>query len=132
MEECSRRPNKSIPCPGVENVTHVKDTDHRLDKFVGTWIGTFNGKQVELKLEKKEDFGNYDTKWEQLNGKIRIKDGQGNVIFESFNSSEEDAIPFGINFQGSAYEMLFSGINNCDEYGKLFIEIKGVSANVTK
>lgn len=54
MEECRKRPKRGVePCPGMENVTHVKDTENRLDKFVGIWKGTFNGKQVELKLEKK-------------------------------------------------------------------------------
>ncbi|WP_143885643.1 DUF6705 family protein [Chryseobacterium binzhouense] len=64
MEECRNRPDKSIPCPGMDNVTHVKDVGNRLNAYEGTWKGTFEGKQIELKLEKKIDFGNYDMKWD--------------------------------------------------------------------
>lgn len=53
MEECRNRSDKSIACPGMESVTHVKDLGNRLNAFEGTWIGNFDGKQIELKLEKK-------------------------------------------------------------------------------
>lgn len=53
-------------------------------------------------------------------------------MFESFQYPENDAIPYGVNFQGSSYEMLFSGISNCDDYGIIFIEIKSTSLNGSK
>ncbi len=133
MEECSRRPNRGREgCPDLQGVKFVKDTDNRLDRFVGTWKGTFNGKQVELKLEKKEDFGRWDVKWDKLMGKIRVKDNQGNIIFDSFQDPEEDANPYGVNFQGSSYEMRFSGKDECEDYGILFININSVPINGTK
>lgn len=133
MEECSNRPNRgSEGCPDLQDAKFVKDVGNRLDKFVGTWKGTFNGKQVELKLEKKEDFGKWDIKWDQLNGKLKVKDSQGIVIFNSFQNSENDANPYGVNFQGSSYEMSFSGKDECDDYGILFININSVPINGTK
>ncbi len=48
---------------------------------------------------------------------------------DSFQDPENDANPFGVNFQHTAYEMRFSGINNCDDYGIIFIEIKSTSLN---
>lgn len=133
MEECGRRPTYgSEGCPDLQGTKFVKDVDNRLDKFVGTWKGTFNGKQVELKLEKKEDFGRWDVKWDKLMGKIRIKDSQGNIIFDSFQNLEHDANPYGNNFQRTAYEMRFSGKDECDDYGTVFIEIQSVPVNGTK
>lgn len=133
MEECSNRPNRDKEgCPDLQDVTHVKDTDNRLNKFVGTWKGTFNGKQVELKLEKKEDFGKWDVKWDQLNGKLKIKDSQGNVLFDSFSNPENKANPYGNNFQRAVYEMRFYGINNCNDSGTVFIEIKSTPINGSK
>ena len=38
-------------------------------------------------------------------------------------------IPYGVNFQHSVYEMSFSGKNNCDDYGKIFLETPSISLN---
>ena len=115
MEECSKRQDKTVECPGFENIeiTQVKDIDNRLNAFEGTWKGTFEGKQIELKLEKKIDFGNYDMKWDQLIGKIRIKDAQGNILYDSFQNADDNADPYGYNFQHTVYEMGFSGKSGC-------------------
>lgn len=133
MEDCGNRPNNATEgCPDLQEAKFVKDTDNRLDKFVGTWKGSFNGKEVELKLEKKEDFGDNERKWDKLMGKIRVKDSQGNVLFDSFQNLENDAIPYGMNFQRTVYEMLFYGVNNCNDSGTVFIEIKNVPVNGSK
>lgn len=132
MEDCRKRPNKSEDCPGMENVIYVKDIGNRLNKFIGTWKGTSNGKSYELKLEKKENFGNNEVKWDKLIGKLKIKDNQGNILFDSFQNSEADAEPYGYNFQGSAYEMRFSTNNNCGDHGTIFLEIKSIVINGDK
>lgn len=133
MEECSRRPTQETEgCPDLQNAKFVKDVGNRLNKFAGTWKGIFNGKKVELKLEKKEDFGNNSIKWDKLIGKLRIKDSQGNVLFDSFQNPESDFLPYGVNFQGSAYEMLFFGVGNCNDSGTIFIEIKSTPINGSK
>ncbi|WP_143884486.1 DUF6705 family protein [Chryseobacterium binzhouense] len=92
---------------------YVKDVDNRLNTYEGTWKGTFESKQIELKLEKKIDFGNYSVKWDQLIGKIRIKDGQGNILYDSFQNPEDNADPYGYNFQHTVYEMRFRGKSGC-------------------
>ena len=47
-------PNRDTEgCPDLENITYVKDTNNRLDQFIGIWKGTYGGKQYEIKLEKK-------------------------------------------------------------------------------
>lgn len=133
MEECGRRANRAQEgCPDLQGSKFVKDVDNRLDKFIGSWKGEFNGKQVELKLEKRIDFGDSDRKWDKLMGKIRVKDSQGNILFDSYQNADNDAIPYGYNFQQTVYEMRFSGKNECDDYGILFIEIKSTSLNGSK
>lgn len=133
MEECGRRPTYgSEGCPDLQGAKFVKDVDDRLDKFVGSWKGAFNGKQIELKLEKKENFGKWDVKWDQLNGKLKVKDNQGNVLFGSFQNPENNPNPYGVNFQRTVYEMSFSGKDECDDYGTVFIEMQSVPVNGTK
>ncbi|WP_143885286.1 DUF6705 family protein, partial [Chryseobacterium binzhouense] len=110
MEECGNRPNRATEgCPDLQSAKYVKDVDNRLNTYEGTWKGTFEGKQIELKLEKKIDFGDDDRKWDKLMGKIRIKDGQGNILYDSFQNADDNADPYGYNFQHTVYEMGFSG-----------------------
>lgn len=130
IEDCGKRPESSIePCPGMENVTSVKDVDNRLNVFEGTWKGSYNGKQIELNLVKKTDFENYDMKWDQLNGKIRVKDNQGNIILDSFNNPDIDANPYGYNFQGAEYVMRFTANGDCYDEGKIFLQVQQVGIN---
>ncbi|WP_143885644.1 DUF6705 family protein [Chryseobacterium binzhouense] len=130
MEQCSKRQDKTVECPGFENIeiTQVKDIDNRLNAFEGTWKGTFEGKQIELNLIKKVNFGEYDIKWDKLIGKLKIKDVQGNILFDSFQNVESNADPKGINFQYSVYEMRFSGKSDCVD-GKIFLQTPTISLN---
>lgn len=122
MEKCSNRPNKPVECRGFEDVSTVKDIDGRLDAFAGKWKGIYDGKQIELNLEKKIDFENYGIKWDQLHGKLKIKDNLENMIFDSFSEPDVDANPYGYNFQGNSYEMSFMANGNCFDEGSLFLE----------
>ena len=97
--------------------------------FEGTWKGSYNGKQIELNLVKKINFGEYDIKWDQLNGKIRVKDNQGNIILDTFSNPDVDANPYGYNFQGAEYVMRFTANSKCYDYGKLFLEVQQVGIN---
>ena len=131
MEQCSKRQDKTVECPGFENieVTHVKDTGNRLNVFEGTWKGSYSGKQIELNLVKKIDFDNYDIKWDQLNGKIRVKDSQGNILLDSFSNPDIDANPYGYNFQGAEYVMRFTANSKCFDEGKIFLQVQQVGIN---
>ena len=130
IEDCSKRPESGKePCPGMENVTRVKDIDNRLNVFEGTWKGSYNGKQIELNLVKKIDFDKYDIKWDQLNGKIRIKDSQGNILLDSFSNPDNDANPYGFNFQGAEYEMGFMANGDCYDRGLIFLQVQQVGIN---
>src|SRR5438067_13183668 len=84
FEECSMRPNRDQEgCPDLENITYVKDTNNRLNQFVGTWKGNYGGKQYEIKLEKKTNYKgdpNDDLSWDRIIGRIQVKDNSGNII----------------------------------------------------
>lgn len=133
MEQCNRRLDKTKECTGMDNITHVKDIGNRLGAFVGTWKGLYGGMygglQIELNLEKKIDFGDDDLKWDKLMGKIKVKDNQGNIIFNSFNNPDTDINPYGYNFQGSAYEMGFWANGNCFDEGTIFVEMLPQTSN---
>ena len=130
MEDCRKRPDRGVePCPGMENITHVKDVGNRLDRFVGIWKGNYGGKQYEIVLEKKLDFGDNGVKWDLLIGKVKIKNNQNQIIFDNFSTQNTDANPNGINFQGTTYEMYFVGNYNCYESGSVFINTVPLDLN---
>ena len=57
FEECQTRPNRDEGCPDLDNITYVKDTNNRLNQFVGTWKGNYGGKQYEIQFEKQLQWG---------------------------------------------------------------------------
>ncbi|MCT2564274.1 DUF6705 family protein [Chryseobacterium herbae] len=135
FEECSNRPNSDDGCPDLENITYVKDTNNRLDQFVGTWKGSANGKQYEIKLEKKTNYKFFPesaTSWDRIIGRILIKDSSGNIIYNSMNKSDKETYFSGDNFQHRGYVMSFVGNYKCLESGSVFIETRLNNPNEMK
>lgn len=127
FEECAMRPNHDEGCPDLENITYVKDTNNRLNQFVGTWKGSYNDKQYEIKLEKKISYKFFPTSamsWDRIIGRILVKDSAGNVIYNSMNKADKDTYFSGDNFQRRSYIMTFVGNYDCLESGNVFIETK--------
>ncbi len=133
FEECSKRPNHDTEgCPDLENITYVKDTNNRLNQFVGTWKGSYGGKQYEITLEKKvnyKDNPNDDMSWDRIIGRILVKDSQGNILYNSTSYPDGKTYFGGYNFQGKTYVMHFVGNYNCLESGSVFIYTKNGNPN---
>ncbi|MCU7615203.1 hypothetical protein N0B16_12210 [Chryseobacterium sp. GMJ5] len=133
FEECSMRPNHNAEgCPDLENITYVKDTNNRLDQFVGIWKGNYGGKQYEIRLEKKvnyKDKPSDELAWDMIRGRILIKNSSGNIIYNSMNKSDNDTHFWGYNFRGRVYQMHFVGNYDCLESGNVSVEIKPNNPN---
>lgn len=131
FEECSKRPNRDeLGCPDLEDITYVKDTNNRLDQFVGTWKGSANGKQYEIQFEKKLQYGDNNRKWDKILGRMIIKDASGNTIFSSMNIPLDEAgILRGANFQSRVYILTFVANSYCNDSGEVFIEITKANSN---
>ncbi|PTT75995.1 MULTISPECIES: DUF6705 family protein [unclassified Chryseobacterium] len=127
FEECEMRSNHDDGCPDLENITYVKDTNNRLNQFVGTWKGNYNSKQYEIKLEKKINYKSEPTdglSWDMIIGRIKISDNSGNVVYTSMNKPDNDTYFWGYNFQKRSYAMHFVGNYDCLESGDVFIETR--------
>lgn len=125
--QCSATSN----CP---NFNYIKDTNNSLDKNVGTWKGTYNGKTYELQFKKVlyEDFG---IKSDILKGRMRIKDSNGNIIYDTFNEPDDTKTKFsGFGFQPNLkyYMMHFVGNSPfaCGEMGYVYLGIKPETPNI--
>ncbi|WP_123868087.1 DUF6705 family protein [Chryseobacterium lactis] len=118
-------------CPPV---TYVKDINNSLNKYVGTWKGTLNGKIYEFNFIKKENVGE-TRKWDRLIGRLKITNANGLVEFDSFNKTDiELQKDFrGFNFQKDlkAYLMsFFGGRLGCIDYGYTYLRIKPETPNL--
>ena len=131
FEECSKRPNRGIDgCPDLDNITYVKDTNNRLDQFVGTWKGTYGGKSYEIKFTKELKYGDDDIKWDRVFGKVLIKDSKGNILHNTLNSQLSDTgLLRGGNFQSRVYVMGFVANAECNDSGDVFVEVRKNNPN---
>jgi len=120
MAQCKADPSV---CP--ENFDYVKDVNHLLNKYVGTWKGSLEGKNYEFNFIKKENVEEQISgiKWDVLIGRVRITNQNGTVEFDNFNLSDEDA-NMGYNFHDNLkiYLVGFSGNKiGCNDSGFLYL-----------
>ncbi|MDV4026121.1 hypothetical protein CMT52_17455 [Elizabethkingia anophelis] len=111
-----------------KDVAYLKDDTGLLDKYVGKWKGTANGRTLEFEFTKKlEVAGSYSSlKKDILIGRLIAKDASGRVIFDTSN---QDEIPLeGFSFTGGLkrYAMTYTGLKlECGESGFIFLELVG-------
>lgn len=125
--QCYNNPN----CP---DYNYKKDINNSLDKYIGAWQGTYDGKIYELNLKKGlyEDMG---RKSDDLKGRLRITTQSQNItVFDNFNELNDEKTNFsGLGFIPNlkSYEMYFSGPTpqGCINYGSLFLTIKPNNLN---
>ena len=114
--------NPSV-CP--ENFDYVKDVNHFLNKYVGTWKGSLDGKNYEFNFIKKENTqrGLSGIKWDRLIGRVRIINQNGTVEYDNFNKPDNEA-SLGDNFHDNLkiYLVGFSGNKTgCNDSGFLYL-----------
>ena len=81
----------------ISGITHIKDVNGVLDKYVGVWKGTFDNKELELVIKKYtrdhsryvEDYHPEPLLWDQLIGKIKITDQNDTVILNTMNEPDD-------------------------------------------
>ncbi|MCX8534672.1 DUF6705 family protein [Chryseobacterium luquanense] len=128
--QCRENPN----CP--REYKYTKDLNNTLDKYVGIWKGTYNGRVYEMKFNKSlyEDFTG--VKRDIIKGRLRITAG-GNIpltIFDNFNEPDDSKTRFsGFGLTGNlqSYELLFSGsfTSGCINRGSIFLKINPSTPN---
>lgn len=136
MAQC-RQENPPIQCP--DNWTYEKDVSNSLDKYIGIWKGTYDGKIYEIQLKKGiyQDLTLSERKSDIIVGRLRITT-TGNLpitIFDNFNELDDTKTDFeGLGFASNlqSYSMFFSGptTSGCINYGKVFLMIKPATANI--
>ncbi len=134
--QCLTNPN----CP---DFNYEKDINNSLDKYVGTWKGTYNGKVYELKFNKNL-YTSFDLemKRDRIKGRLRITTDvpnglQGLTIFDNFNEPDDEKTRFsGLGFQPNlqSYMVNFVGPSpqGCINYGTVYLTVKPNTPNQMK
>jgi len=69
----------------LSDVTYFKDINNHLDKFVGTWIGTYDNHTLELHISILENQEGVRIAFDRLSIKYKITDNNGNVLVNTLN-----------------------------------------------
>jgi hypothetical protein len=108
-----------------ENITYIKDVNNLLDKYIGTWIGSYDNKTYEFIIVKvTRDL--YGTMEDKLEMRYKITDTNGAVI-ENTTFLPDDS-PFIIKGSYLArtafYVLTYIGQEaDCGQHGDLFIAV---------
>ncbi|MCV9934692.1 hypothetical protein OIU80_20620 [Flavobacterium sp. LS1R47] len=112
------REEKDVP----ESVTYLKDVNGIRDKYVGTWRGTYNGRNYEVTFTKKVT--TYDGLTEdRLAMRYLITDTSGAVLEDT--RAESDDSPYTANsyyFDKTYFVLTYEGRQTqCGQGGELFV-----------
>lgn len=119
LSQCENKPD----CP---DYVYLKDTSNRLNKFVGTWKGTYaDGRTYEFNFIKKEnDGGWFNEKFKDiLIGRMLIKSTNGTVLENTLGTTDKDAMFSGFIFDKNLqkYQMYYSGNADCNDKGYVYL-----------
>ncbi|MDR6371165.1 hypothetical protein J2795_001789 [Chryseobacterium bernardetii] len=111
----------------VPNGAYYKDLDGELDKYVGLWKGTWNGKTVYLELKKIKDYsdGTHPYYKDRILGERKIIASNGTVEIDRISNFGSEGTEFwGIGFNlknGNIKRLYFSPRNMCRKTATLDI-----------
>lgn len=116
----------------IEGIRHIKDVNGVLDKFEGTWIGQFNGKQIKIVIKKfTRDHSVYVERyhpepllWDELIGKYELKDQNGSVIESNLDLPDDSLEVLTKHFYHNpkVYSLRYYGTEGrCGDNGYLFL-----------
>ncbi|AYN05058.1 DUF6705 family protein [Flavobacterium sp. 140616W15] len=113
-----------------KNITSIKDVNHLLDKFIGTWKGTYDGKNYEFKVLKiTVDLGRLTE--EKLVMRYLITNSNGTVIEDT--RTLPDSSPYvirGYYLEEDTYFLTYIGKNaKCGQKGTLLIDFLKDNSN---
>ncbi|MHA6728324.1 DUF6705 family protein [Chryseobacterium sp. A301] len=112
-----------------DNVTYVKDINNRLNQFVGTWKGNFDGKSYEFRFVKREKYGRYTVEWNDIVGRASVSIGNS-TVYNTLNELDDNkTYLWGYSIQNNVYTLNFIANIDCNDSGDLFIEVSPSNPN---
>ncbi|WP_144282480.1 DUF6705 family protein [Chryseobacterium echinoideorum] len=119
LSQCENKPD----CP---DYVYLKDTNNRLNKFVGIWKGIYtDGRTYEFHFTKKENYGGwFNEKFKDIIiARVLIKNSNGSVLENTLTTTDQDAMFSGFIFDKTlnSYQMYYSGNAECNDKGHVYL-----------
>jgi len=117
LSQCENKPD----CP---DYVYLKDTNNRLNKFVGIWKGNYtDGRIYEFHFTKKENDYSYGKYWDILKGRLLVKTSTGQELLNTLLVSDSETSFEGNYFDKTLnkYQMYYSGNADCNDKGYVYL-----------
>lgn len=128
LEEVKNYINSENGIP--KNITYIKDVNNILDKYVGTWKGTYNNRNYEFRILKITNKPGRITE-DRLMMRYVISDSNGTIIEDTRALPDTSSYVIkGDYLDGSFYELYYIGKESlCGQIGSIIIDIQPNSNN---
>jgi hypothetical protein len=108
------------------DVTYFKDINNHLDKFVGTWTGSYDNKTLTLKISILNQKVGYRIAYDELLIKYKIEENNTNVLINTLDMFDEYQYHINGKFFGETttrYYANYTGLEwECNQTGTAFID----------
>ncbi|MFC6267176.1 DUF6705 family protein [Frigoriflavimonas asaccharolytica] len=106
---------------------YIKDLDNELDKYVGIWVGNWNGKTLSIEFKKVKDHRNhpqYPYYKDRIFGERKVVSSNGVVEIDRITNFDFDSPEIRGPFRSYSGEekFLFSPKNMCRKRVSLYIK----------
>ena len=128
LEEVKNYINSENGIP--KNITYIKDVNNVLDKYVGTWKGTYNNRNYEFRILKITNKPGRITE-DRLLMRYVISDSNGTIVEDTRALPDTSSYVIkGDYLDGSFYELYYIGKESlCGQIGSIIIDIQPNSNN---
>lgn len=120
----------------INGIRHIKDVNGVLNKYVGTWKGSFDGKQLEIVFKKyTRDISEYIKEyhpepllWDQLIAKYKLTDQNGVVLVNTLGLSDDSSnvLYKYLFYDLNTYSLRYHGVNSeCGDNGYIYLFYQG-------
>jgi hypothetical protein len=111
----------------IPDGTYIKDVNNVLDKFTGTWLGTYDNKNYEIEVEEVVYQSQIRTSltYDQLYLRYKITDANGTVLLNTLPLPDDsDYVVMGEYVKPSgSYQLDYGGYEyDCGQSGTIFIK----------
>ncbi|OCA75958.1 hypothetical protein BBI01_04470 [Chryseobacterium artocarpi] len=104
---------------------YLKDLNNELNYYAGTWKGIWNNKTIYIIFKKNTYIYDNVLKYykDNLIGKFKVLDSNGNILFDNFNSADNNAKIWGGKFRKAddKYSLTYNDPDLCNTSGNIII-----------
>ncbi|WP_129038428.1 DUF6705 family protein [Chryseobacterium sp. CH21] len=117
----------NTPFASIPNGAYIKDTNNELTPYIGTYKGSFDGKEITLFISKQENKLEKSTQknyyMDALIVKYVVKNSSGTILQDTQNNSSDiEFYSFKMRSAKNALEFIYTGTNCHVGWGSIYLK----------